>query len=104
MSNEYLAQQDAVIVGIASKTTVYGYAGSVYGLLADSSFAIMAGTIVTIAGFCVAFYFNRRKNIREKLAFEADEVRKNELHGWAKAEHEAKMANLKRDYVCEHHK
>lgn len=104
MNNEYLAQQDAVVASVASKTTVYGWLGSVYGVLSDSGLAIAAGTIVTIAGFCVAFYFNKRKAQREKLAYEADEERKQELHRWAEAEHLARMKNLKRDYKCEHPK
>jgi len=83
---------------------VYGWVGSVWGVVTSTDLAILAGTLVTIGGFCVAFYFNKRKNQREKLAHEADEERKQELHRWAEAEHLARMENLKRDYKCEHPK
>ena len=97
MNNEYLAQQDAVVASVASKATVYGWLGSVWGVLSDSGLAIAAGTLVTIGGFCVAFYFNKRKNAREKLAHEADEARKEKQQEWALREHELRMLKLNKE-------
>lgn len=95
MSNEIGAAQDAALASVASKTTLYGYAGSMYGFLADNGVAIAIGTIVTIGGFVMSWYFQRRRNEREILAADAKEEREKEMHQWAKEEHLARMDKLK---------
>lgn len=96
MSNELAATQDAALASVASKTTLYGYAGSMYGFLADNGVAIAIGTIVTVGGFVMNWYFQRRRNQREILAAEAKEQREKEMHEWAREEHLAKMERIKR--------
>lgn len=95
MSNELAATQDAALASVASKTTLYGYAGSMYGFLADNGVAIAIGTIVTVGGFVMNWYFQRRRNQREILAAEAKEQREREMHEWAREEHLAKMERIK---------
>lgn len=95
MSNELAATQDAALASVASKTTLYGYAGSMYGFLADNGVAIAIGTIVTVGGFVMNWYFQRRRNQREILAAEAKEQREKEMHEWAREEHLAKMERIK---------
>jgi len=97
VNNNYLAHQDQVIASVASKATVYGWVGSVWGVVTSTDLAILAGTLVTIGGFCVAFYFNKRKNAREKLAHEADEARKEKQQEWALREHELRMLKLNKE-------
>lgn len=89
------ATQDAALASVASKTTLYGYAGSMYGFLADNGVAIAIGTVVTIGGFIMSWYFQRRRNQREILAADAKEEREKEMHEWARQEHLARMERLK---------
>ena len=98
MNNDYLIQQDAAMASVASKTTLYGWVGSAYGVLSDSGLAILVGTVVTLAGFSINWYFQRRRNEREKASFELKEKREQELHEWAEKEHKARMEKLRRDF------
>lgn len=93
--------QDATIASVATKTTMWGYAGSVAGFLADNGVAIAVGTIVTIGGFIVNLIFQRRRNQREKDAIDAERIREEERlemerqrHEWLRKEHEVKLRRL----------
>lgn len=107
MSNTQLTS-DAALASAASKTTVYGWAGSVFGVLADSGVALAVGTVVTIVGFGMNYYFQRRRNQREahlksieEQAILARETRERELHEWAREKHLAEMAQLRGEMNCE---
>lgn len=71
-----------------------GFLTLMYGWLTDASTAIFVGVLVTIVGFIMSFFFQRRKHNREKLESELrkklllkeearqvrEEVRQEELH------------------------
>lgn len=96
-NNIELATQDAALASVGAKTTIYGYAGSMYGFLADNGVAIAIGTIVTIGGFVMNWYFQRRRNQREIEAAEAKERREIEMHSWAREEHLLRMEKLRNE-------
>lgn len=69
----------------------YGLGGGfftvLYGWLANAETAILIGVIVTVGGFMMSFYFQRRRHIRERnehfLRLEVirkEEERKDEIH------------------------
>lgn len=86
--NETEVMTDAVVSSIATKYGMGGgLAASVFGWLTSNGAAIFIGIVVTIGGFVVNFWFQRRKEKRdiEALAFNqaivlAEEKRKEELH------------------------
>lgn len=64
-----------------------GFLTLLYGWLTDASTAVLIGVLVTIGGFIMSLYFQRRRNNREKQEAEfrhellvKEERRKEELH------------------------
>lgn len=64
-----------------------GFLTLMYGWLTDASTAVFIGVLVTVGGFVMSFYFQRRKNSREKVEAALrrelllkEEQRKEELH------------------------
>ena len=64
-----------------------GVATSIFGWLSSSGGAVLIGVAVTILGFWVNFYFQRRRDLRELKQLQllearehAEERRKQELH------------------------
>jgi beta-lactamase regulating signal transducer with metallopeptidase domain len=97
MSNHHLAEQiarDSITITTASKTTMWGYFSSVLGFLADNGVAVAIGTLVAVGGFLVNFYFQRRRNNREKEIKDANEKREQERHDWAREYHLLQMKVL----------
>lgn len=88
--------EDSIIVGklleggfisAAHKTTIGGLFTSVYGWLTHTGSAIFIGILITILGFVVNYYFQKKRSKREHMlweqTFEANiraETRKEELH------------------------
>lgn len=78
---------EGAFITAAHKTTVGGLFTSVYGWLTHTGSAVFIGILITILGFVVNYYFQRKRAKREYLlweqTFEANiraETRKEELH------------------------
>lgn len=89
------ASTDASIASVASKATVYGWAGSMFGFLTDAGIAVAIGTVITVAGFLLNWYFQRRVKKKELELIESKDKRDAEQHEWARAEHLARMEVIK---------
>lgn len=83
----YQAARDTALASVGSKTTLGGMVTSIFGWLASSNSAVLIGIIVTVGGFLLNWYYQRRREIREEYqakriaeAFDKEEVRKEELH------------------------
>lgn len=79
--------KDTVLISVSSKTTWGGLFGSIYGWLTQSDSAIFVGILVTIMGFCMNYFFQRRKSKKEDQLFDQKlqaylraEERKEEIH------------------------
>ena len=93
--------QDAALASVGLKTTVYGYGASLFAFLSDGGVAIAIGTIVTLAGFAMNWYYQRRRNKREALLKEDALKRQQEQHEWLREEHEARMAIIRGEVGCD---
>lgn len=58
-----------------------------YGWMTDAGTAVFVGVVVTLAGFVMSYYFQRKRQIRERTEAALreelllrDEARKEELH------------------------
>ena len=82
---------ESAFISAAHKTTVGGLFASVYGWLTHTGSAIFIGIVITILGFVVNCYFQKKRARREhilwKQTLEANmqanikaEARKEELH------------------------
>lgn len=69
---------EAATSAIASKSTYGGAAGAVLGWMLSSEFTVVVGVVVAIAGLVVNWHYKAKADRRQQ------------------AEHEARMARLKR--------
>lgn len=100
----YNAARDTALASAGSKWTVGGLMTSVLGWVTSSGAAVLIGILVTIGGFLVTWYYQRKRekrqeaqSIREAIAFEKEELRKEELHNLRVAAiKESQGANLLR--------
>lgn len=69
---------------VASAATKYGMAGgtltSIFGWLSSNGAAVLIGIVVTVAGFIVNYYFQRKRYRMDKAIADAREAREQELH------------------------
>lgn len=96
---------DNALISLSSKSTVGGLFTSVYGWLTQTGSAVFIGIIITILGFLVNYYFQKKKAKRDlilwKQMFDANEKaekRKEELH---LARLEAIRLGKKAEELCE---
>lgn len=64
-----------------------GFMTVLYGWLTDAGTAVFIGVVVTLAGFAMSYYFQRKRQVRERQEAELrkelllkEERRKEELH------------------------
>lgn len=76
-----------ITIHVANKSTIGGLVTSIYGWFTQTGSAIFIGIVVTILGFLVNYYFQRKKAAREQALWEQTysaniraEERKEELH------------------------
>jgi putative copper export protein len=62
---------EAVLSALGLKATKGGAVVSVFGWLASSAAAAWFGALIALAGLCLQFYFNRKRDKREQQAHEA---------------------------------
>lgn len=92
MSDGHQIAQDAALASVGLKTTIYGYGASLFAFLSDGGVAVAIGTIVTLIGFAMNWYYQRRRNKTETLIKEDAMKRQQEEHEWKRMEHMARMA------------
>lgn len=73
------ATSAATAAAVSSKVTYSGAGTSVIGYLASSEFAVLAGVVIALGGFCINWYYRHREDKR------------------AQDEHRARMALLSQD-------
>lgn len=78
---------DSTLISLSTKTTVGGLFTSIYGWFTQTGSAVFIGILITILGFLVNYYFQKKKAKRDlilwKQNYEANiraEQRKEELH------------------------
>lgn len=81
------SMRDSIVISVATKTTFGGMIASFMGWFTHTGTAVFIGTLVTLLGFGMNYYFQRRKAKREDVmweqeqrAFIKEEKRKEELH------------------------
>jgi len=96
---------DNALISLSSKSTVGGLFTSLYGWLTQTGSAVFIGIVITILGFLVNYYFQRKKAKRDHIlwqqmfdANERAEKRKEELH---LARLEAIRLGYKEENTCE---
>ena len=96
---------DNALISLSSKSTVGGLFTSVYGWLTETGSAVFIGIVITVLGFLVNYYFQKKKAKRDHIlwqqtfdANERAEKRKEELH---QARLEAIRLGQKAEEICE---
>ena len=96
---------DNALISLSSKSTVGGLFTSIYGWLTQTGSAVFIGIVITILGFLVNYYYQKKKAKRDLIlwqqmfdANERAEKRKEELH---LARLEAIRLGQKAEEICE---
>lgn len=78
---------DNALISLSSKSTIGGLFTSIYGWLTQTGSAVFIGIVITILGFLINYYFQKKKAKRDLIlwqqmfdANEKAERRKEELH------------------------
>lgn len=59
-----------MVISLSNKATISGGAAATFFGLTANEFAALAGVLLAALGFLVSFYFQFRKDKRDKLLFE----------------------------------
>ena len=96
---------DNALISLSSKSTIGGLFTSIYGWLTQTGSAVFIGIVITILGFLINYYFQKKKARRDLIlwqqmfdANEKAERRKEELH---LARLEAIRLGQKEEELCE---
>lgn len=96
---------DNTLISLSSKSTIGGLFTSIYGWLTQTGSAVFIGIVITILGFLINYYFQKKKAKRDLIlwqqmfdANEKAERRKEELH---LARLEAIRLGQKGEELCE---
>lgn len=79
---------DAAAAAWASKTTYLGAGGGILAWAASIDWLAVISFLIAVAGFVTNWYYQAKRNNRERVAFEKEEARKDEKH-------KVEMKNLK---------
>lgn len=62
---------DATLAAVGQKATAAGATTSVVGWLLSSEFGFLVGIVLTVAGFCVNWYYKAKEDRRRQREHEA---------------------------------
>jgi cbb3-type cytochrome oxidase subunit 3 len=70
MTPEQHVAVDSTIAATAGKATYAGAGTSIFGWLTSNEFAVLAGTMIAIAGFIINWYYKYKEDKRQQAEHE----------------------------------